>query len=103
MTTTARPRSNREVFMRRLNLLLAALAALPLFLQAAPAAAQATLQAAASAAAIGAIPATTPASQKPRVIQQFTTGWRFLQADAAGAEKTAFDDSAWKSVTLPHD
>ena len=89
--------------MRPLNLLLAALGALPLSLYAAPAAAQATLQAAASAAAIGAIPAATPASQKPRTIQQFTTGWRFLQADAAGAEKPGFDDSAWKSVTLPHD
>jgi beta-galactosidase len=84
--------------MRRLSLLLAALAALPLSLHAAPAAAQA-----AAAAAIGAITTTTPASQKPRVIQQFTTGWRFLQADAAGAEKPGFDDSAWKSVTLPHD
>jgi len=71
--------------MRRLPLLLAALVALPLFLHAAPAAAQAA------------------ASQKPRVIQSFTTGWRFLQADAAGAEKPAFDDSAWKGVTLPHD
>ena len=89
--------------MRPLNLLLAALGALPLSLYAAPAAAQATLQAAASAAAIGAIPAATPASQKPRTIQQFTTGWRFLQADAAGAEKPGFDDSAWKSVALPHD
>jgi beta-galactosidase len=92
-----------RTFMRPLNLLLAALGALPLSLYAAPAAAQATLQAAASAAAIGAIPAATPASQKPRTIQQFTTGWRFLQADAAGAEKPGFDDSAWKSVTLPHD
>ncbi len=92
--------------MRRLNLLLAALAALPLCLHTAPAAAQTaanTQAAAANSAAIGAIPATTPASQKPRAIQQFTTGWRFLQADAAGAEKAAFDDSAWKSVTLPHD
>jgi beta-galactosidase len=43
------------------------------------------------------------ASQKPRVIQQFTTGWRFLQADAPGAEKPAFNDSSWTSVTLPHD
>jgi beta-galactosidase len=79
--------------MRRLNLLLAAV---PLFLPAAPAAAQATTPAVATVA-----PAA--ASQKPRAIQQFTTGWRFLQADAAGAEKPAFDDSAWKSVTLPHD
>jgi beta-galactosidase len=88
--------------MRRLHLLLAALAALPLSLHAVPAAAQ-TAAAAASAAAIGAITTTTPVSQKPRAIQQFTTGWRFLQADAAGAEKPGFDDSAWKSVTLPHD
>jgi beta-galactosidase len=51
-----------------------------------------------------AAPASTPAtSPKPRVIQQFTTGWRFLQSDAPGAEKPAFDDSAWTIVTLPHD
>jgi beta-galactosidase len=75
--------------MRRLPLLLAALAVLPLLLHAAPAAAQSATPAA--------------ASQKPRAIQQFTTGWRFLQADAAGAEKPEFDDSAWTSVTLPHD
>jgi beta-galactosidase len=48
-------------------------------------------------------PAAAQQQQKPRVIQQFTTGWKFLQADAPGAEKPAFDDSAWKSVTLPHD
>ena len=93
--------------MRRIPLLLAALAALPLSLYAAPAAAQsaanAQAAAAATSAAIGAITTTPPASQRPRAIQQFTTGWRFLQADAAGAEKVAFDDSAWKSVTLPHD
>jgi beta-galactosidase len=87
----------------RLNLLLAALVALPFCLHAASAAAQAASPAATTAAAIGAITTTTPASQKPRVIQQFTTGWRFLQANAEGAEKPGFDDSAWKSVTLPHD
>jgi beta-galactosidase len=69
--------------MQRRILLLAALLALPSLLHAAPAAA--------------------PLSQKPRVIQQFTTGWRFLQADAPGAEKPGFDDSAWVGVTLPHD
>jgi beta-galactosidase len=37
------------------------------------------------------------------VIQQFTTGWRFVQADPPGAEKPDFDDSAWAGVTLPHD
>ena len=39
----------------------------------------------------------------PRVIEQFTSGWRFLQADATGAEKPGFDDSSWTAVTLPHD
>jgi beta-galactosidase len=42
-------------------------------------------------------------AQKPRVVAQFTTGWRFLQADAPGAEKPGFDDSAWTGVTVPHD
>ena len=39
----------------------------------------------------------------PRLIQQFTTDWRFLQSDAPGAESPTFDDSAWKPVILPHD
>jgi len=39
----------------------------------------------------------------PRTIRQFTDGWRFIQADPAGAQQPAFDDSAWKTVTLPHD
>jgi beta-galactosidase len=69
--------------MQRRLLLLATFIALPSLLHAAPVAA--------------------PTLQKPRVIQQFTTGWRFLQADAPGAEKPGFDDSAWVGVTLPHD
>jgi beta-galactosidase len=68
--------------MLRKNLL-AAFAAVPFFLLSAVAPAQ--------------------TAQKPRVVQQFTTGWRFLQADAPGAEKPGFDDSAWTGVTLPHD
>ena len=68
--------------MERRLLLLAAFVALPTFLHAAAAA---------------------PTPQKPRAVQQFTTGWRFLQADAPGAEKPDFDDSAWTAVTLPHD
>jgi len=58
------------------------------------------------AAILIALPAVlhaAPAAQSPRVIQPFTAGWKFLQADAAGAEKTGFDDSAWLAVTLPHD
>src|SRR5690348_10529227 len=74
---------NRNIFelrrtMRRRILLLAGVLALPSLVFAAP-------------------------SQRPRVVQQFTTGWRFLQADAAGAEKPGFNDSAWVNVTLPHD
>jgi beta-galactosidase len=64
--------------MHRRIILLAALVALPSLLHAAP-------------------------PTHPRVVQQFTTGWRFLQADAPGAEKLAFNDSTWASVTLPHD
>ena len=33
----------------------------------------------------------------------FDTGWRFLKADAPGAEQPAFDDTQWRAVTLPHD
>lgn len=29
-------------------------------------------------------------------------GWRFTQADAAGAEAPAFDDAGWESVSVPH-
>ncbi len=51
---------------------------------------------------------TTPAfsalhSTQPREIQSFDSDWRFLQSDAPGAESPTFDDSTWKSVTLPHD
>ena len=49
------------------------------------------------------LPITLHAAPQPRQIQSFTSGWRFLQADAPGAESPAFDDSTWKPVTLPHD
>ncbi len=29
--------------------------------------------------------------------------WRFLRGDAPGAESPAFDDSAWRSLDVPHD
>ena len=41
-----------------------------------------------------------PAS--PRATYNFNPGWKFAFGDAAGAEKPAFDDSAWASVSLPH-
>jgi beta-galactosidase len=56
-------------------------------------------------AALVALPSALYGAPAPgaRTVQQFTTGWRFLQADAPGAEKSGFDDSAWAGVTLPHD
>lgn len=73
--------------MQRRIILLTALVALPFLLCATP----------------DALAAGAGAMQKPRVIQPFTAGWKFLQADAVGAEKPGFNDSAWTSVTLPHD
>lgn len=44
-----------------------------------------------------------PNDSGPRTVEQFTTGWRFLQSDAPGAQAPSFDDSAWAPVILPHD
>ena len=30
-------------------------------------------------------------------------GWRFHKGTAQGAEQTAFDDSGWQQVSIPHD
>ena len=38
-----------------------------------------------------------------RVTTAFDADWRFLKADAQGAERVAFDDSAWRKLDLPHD
>jgi beta-galactosidase len=43
------------------------------------------------------------AHSQSRQIKQFITDWRFLQSDAPDAQSPTFDDSAWKTVTLPHD
>ena len=51
-------------------------------------------------AALGLLPLTVPAQ---RVTDNFDAGWSFLQADAAGAERVAFDDSTWRKLDLPHD
>lgn len=42
-------------------------------------------------------------AQTPRTIQQFNTGWHFVEGDPTGAESPGFQDSAWTTVTLPHD
>ncbi len=36
-------------------------------------------------------------------VQPFDSGWRFLKADAPAAETLEFDDSIWRTVSLPHD
>jgi beta-galactosidase len=41
-------------------------------------------------------------SAGPRLIQNFNQSWKFKRADVTGAEATAFDDSAWGNVGLPH-
>ena len=33
----------------------------------------------------------------------FDQGWKFLRADASGAEASTFNDSAWRTLDLPHD
>jgi beta-galactosidase len=38
----------------------------------------------------------------PRLIQNFNQSWKFKRADVTGAEATAFDDSTWDNVGLPH-
>ncbi len=37
-----------------------------------------------------------------RTKYNFNSGWKLLVGDPKGAETPAFDDSAWKKVTLPH-
>src|SRR5258705_6949841 len=38
-----------------------------------------------------------------RVTTNFDGDWRFLKADATGAEKPEFDDSTWRKLDVPHD
>ena len=42
------------------------------------------------------------AKAPPRRTIPLDAGWRFLRADATGAEAVAFDDHAWGRVALPH-
>jgi beta-galactosidase len=40
---------------------------------------------------------------RPRVVTSFDSDWRFHRGDLSGAEKTEFDDSAWRQLDVPHD
>jgi beta-galactosidase len=35
--------------------------------------------------------------------RSFDADWKFLRADAPGAERADFDDSDWRALDLPHD
>jgi beta-galactosidase len=47
--------------------------------------------------------APTPAPVPPRTTISFDPGWQFLKDDAQGAEAPNFDDSTWRSLSVPHD
>jgi len=38
----------------------------------------------------------------PRIVQNFNQSWKFKRADVTGAQATAFDDSSWGNIGLPH-
>jgi beta-galactosidase len=38
-----------------------------------------------------------------RQVKELASGWHFAKGDFAGAEAAAFDDAAWKSVSVPQD
>jgi beta-galactosidase len=40
---------------------------------------------------------------QPRITTPFDSDWRFLKGNAEGAQKTEFDDSAWRKLNVPHD
>ena len=42
-------------------------------------------------------------AQEPRKVLNLEDGWKFYKGEASDAETTAFDDSKWQDVTVPHD
>ncbi len=48
-------------------------------------------------------PAISAAPAELKRENNFDPGWRFLKADAPGAEAVTFNDSAWRTIDLPHD
>jgi len=38
-----------------------------------------------------------------RVTENFDAAWRFLKADAPGAEQPEFADGNWRKLDVPHD
>ena len=52
---------------------------------------------------VAAIAACAAAAADAASVTSFDKGWKFLKADAPGAEAPSFDDSAWRTVDVPHD
>jgi beta-galactosidase len=52
---------------------------------------------------VTAVPVVAQRGQTGRVTSSFDRDWRFLKGDAPGAEKSEFDDSAWRKLDVPHD
>ena len=48
-------------------------------------------------------PGTAPDSGSVRSTLSLDSGWRFVRGDAAGAEVPGFDDTAWRTLDVPHD
>ena len=48
----------------------------------------------------GALAAAAPVANRDRC---FDSGWRFVRANALGAEAAGFDDSKWRTLDVPHD
>jgi beta-galactosidase len=47
--------------------------------------------------------ASVVASASPRTVTDLDEDWRFSKGDFGTAMVSAFDDSAWRAVNLPHD
>ena len=44
-----------------------------------------------------------PSSPGPRTVTNFDFDWKFKLGDLAAASAEAFDDSAWRTLDVPHD
>ena len=53
--------------------------------------------------AVSATAAGNDHSTAARTTTSFDADWRFLKADATGAEQNQFDDSTWRKLDVPHD
>lgn len=52
---------------------------------------------------VAAVAAALPLMGQVRSDVLLKDGWKFFKGDAVGAEAPVFDDSAWESVSVPHD